>query len=306
LNQIQEENIVQWSVEEKMVNKKKILVLGYSGMLGHMVKSYMEKYTKYEVIRMNRKDFDARDSLKAFRTILFEDPDIIINCIGILNNDNDIQKYSDVNIIFPKLLANWCKENCGKLIHISTNCVFKNIGPHNETEQPNAIDLYGMSKAFGEIDDDHNLTIRTSIIGPELKQNGIGLMHKFINDENFIYGYEDIFWNGVTTLELSKFIVRCIEHEKTGLINYYTKPKQKTDYPKIVKIFSDIYYSKFDLLNIINKEFNLNRHLCKIKGNNVHQSLLTGPNYTTKSYEEQIKELKTFMEINKNENSNTK
>jgi hypothetical protein len=39
---------------------------------------------------------------------------------------------------------------------------------------------YGLSKSLGEIIDDKNLTLRTSIIGPELKDNGEGLFSWFV------------------------------------------------------------------------------------------------------------------------------
>jgi dTDP-4-dehydrorhamnose reductase len=265
-----------------IILNKKLLILGNKGMQGHMSELYFSNHPDYYVKGLNRKDIDVTNLSRTLETITNCNPDIILNCTGILNNDDDLQKYAKVNIVFPQVMADYCLEKNKKFIQISTNCVFEDFGPHEETETPNAKDLYGLSKAMGEINDYHNLTIRTSIIGPELKQNGIGLMHKYITDDNFTKGYSNVMWNGVTTLELSKYIDKCIKEDKTGLVNYYTYNET----------------SKSDLLNIINNEFKV-RDITPIENNKQHQSLLTGIHYTNTPYTEQVKDLKNITNENK-------
>lgn len=264
------------------MKKKVILVLGNLGMAGHVIQRYFENTNKYTVIGLNRKDLDMTDYIKLEQKLLLYNPDIVINCVGLLNNPHSIQDYADVNIVLPRMLDYLSKQEGHKfkLIHISSNCVF-NDESNDAYSIPNAQDWYGQSKAFGEIDNDKNLTIRTSIIGPELKENGIGLFHKFITDENFINGFTNVYWNGVTTLELAKYIEDAMDF-KTGIVNYHT--------------FNVI--SKHDLLQIINEVFDLNKKLNKKKNYDAHQALLIG-DATDLSFEEQLMELKQFMIENK-------
>ncbi len=256
--------------------KAEVLVLGDKGMLGHMVKKYFETMSdKYLVWGLNREDgFDARTlSLPVYP----REYDYIINCVGILNTSDDIQLYADVNVVFPKALAIQCCVGKTKLIHISTNCVFAGIGPHVPYDIPDATDLYGRSKAMGEIMDETNLTIRCSIIGTELKEEGTGLINQFLTNDNFDTGFRNIFWNGITTLQLAKWIERNLE--LTGLQHYYTK--NATD--------------KFNLLKFIRDTWKVDKEL-KVGYRDMHQSLLTGEYYTETPIYKQLQELKDFNE----------
>ena len=253
----------------------KILVLGNFGCLGHVVEQYFKRQTTHTLLGLNRKHFNAEDPLTLLPFITKFQPDYIINCVGVLMNCKDISRYSKVNVFFPKYLDFISEEFKFKLIHISTNCVFKGLGPHTIGDKPDAVDLYGVSKAFGEIDNDRNLTIRTSIIGPEIKENPQGLMQWFLNnnDKN-ITGYANAFWNGVTTLQLTKFIEECLNNE-TGIVNYHTADP----------------ISKLKLLKLINMIYYLDKNIISTYKEGVHSSLLTGT-YTTNNYETQIRELK--------------
>ena len=256
---------------------KNVMIIGDKGMLGHIVKRYFETMPdKYFVVGLNRQTnhgFDAREDVNNINY----DYDYIINCIGILNTSDDISLYSDVNVVFPKMLAQNCKENKAKLIHISTNCVFAGIGPHSPKEIPDATDLYGRSKAMGEINHTDHLTIRCSIIGTELKEEGTGLINQFITDPDFCTGFKNIFWNGITTLQLVKWMEQNLH--KFGIVHY----------------FSNTITDKFELLEDINRVFKLDKPVYP-GYRDMHQSLLNGRNYTNKSYEQQLQELKDFNE----------
>ena len=90
---------------------------------------------------------------------------------------------------------------------------------------------------LGEVVDDKNLTIRTSIVGPELKKEGIGLFHWFMSQTDYVYGYEKVLWTGVTTLQLAKFIEMDRENPNTGLYHLVNN--------KVI--------SKHDLLELFNR-----------------------------------------------------
>jgi len=233
---------------------KKVLVLGSTGMLGHIVHYFLDSTNKYDLYnlsfrnKLNSKTIieDVSDQEKLSNLINEISPDVIINCIGILikGSNENIKNAIYVNGYFPHWLKGVCKEiNC-KLIHISTDCVFsgKN-GGNDENSIKDAIDDYGKTKSLGEFDSFNHLCIRTSIIGPELKQNGEGLMHWLFNQQGTINGFKNVFWSGVTTLELAKAIHFSIKNNISGLWN----------------VTNGEAISKFDLLKTIIKTFSINK-----------------------------------------------
>ena len=165
--------------------KKKVLLFGATGMAGHIAYYYLQSTERYELINVVYRTKLVKDSIvvdvtdKNAVTKLVEEvrPDLIINCIGVLikgskeHPDNAIF----INAYFPHLLKKLSDKIGAKLIHISTDCVFSGKrGNYTESDFRDADDIYGRSKALGEIINDKDLTIRTSIIGPELKTNGEG------------------------------------------------------------------------------------------------------------------------------------
>lgn len=239
--------------EEKMTNKEKCLVLGGEGMLGHMVVRYIKSLPDFEVrstIQSTIKDrreiyFDAyKNPKKIGRIIRIIKPDLVINCIGIVNSlvkDNkDVVAF--LNSYLPHKLAKICRANKSKLIHISTDCVFSGEeGSYTENSPYSPTDFYGMSKATGEINDNHNLTIRTSIIGPEIRELKTGLMEWFFSKKGKeVKGFTKAIWSGVTTLELAKKIIEMYQKKVTGIINIVSEP-----------------ITKYDLLYLINEIYNL-------------------------------------------------
>ena len=227
----------------------KVLILGGKGMAGHVMVDYFMKNTKYQVLytSRDRKDqdsifLDVTDLNSLEKIVDSVKPDVVINCIGILNEFAEKNKLIalQVNSLLPHQLAKLVERNNGKLIHISTDCVFSgNEGDYTENSVPNGTSEYARTKQLGDIIDDKNLTIRTSIIGPEIKQDGIGLFLWFMKQTGEIKGYKNVYWNGVTTLELAKATEKMIENQVTGL--YHLGNEEKI--------------SKYDLLMLMQQIF---------------------------------------------------
>ncbi|WP_373398913.1 sugar nucleotide-binding protein [Algoriphagus halophilus] len=116
-----------------------------------------------------------------------------------------------INSYFPHWLVSEADKYGGQVIHISTDCVFSGKkGGYIEADFRDADDIYGRGKALGELIGGRHLTLRTSIIGPELKSNGEGLFHWFMNQKGETNGYTKAIWGGVTTFELAKVIKDCV------------------------------------------------------------------------------------------------
>ncbi len=209
--------------------KKKILILGVNGMAGHRIYEYLNSLGKYDIWITGRKRSFFKDTfifdilkdlnhLKIWIDIIR--PDIIINCIGMLikSCEENPDKAVYVNSYFPHWLESLTKNTKTKIIHLSTDCVFDGkVGYYREHENTTGKGVYAKSKALGEVINNKDLTLRMSIIGDELKDNGSGLFEWFMRQKGNINGFFLYFWSGITTLELAKQIDKIIDTELTGL-----------------------------------------------------------------------------------------
>lgn len=187
--------------------------------------------------------------------------DAIINCAGIINkhSDNDILKTFFVNSVFPHMLSRTYKE---KLIHITTDCVFngKKGFPYTEKSCLSVSDSYGMSKWLGEPKE--SLVLRTSTVGHEIA-NFAGLLEWTKKQKgNTIKGFANQYWNGVTNIEMGKICDRIIENRK--------------NFPEngIYHIFGE-KLSKYEMLKIFNKKYNLGCTILKDTSVKCNRSLET-------------------------------
>jgi dTDP-4-dehydrorhamnose reductase len=276
---------------------QKILILGSTGMLGHQVFFNLESCEEFEVFDLSFRNklreetiiCDITDFNKLEGIIKEIAPDVLINCIGILIKGSSENPKNSIliNAYFPHWLMSIADEIDSKVIHISTDCVFSGKkGGYLESDFRDADDVYGRGKGLGELFSEKHLTLRTSIIGPEIKQNGEGLFHWFMNQKVEANGFIKAFWGGVTTTELSKSIRKAIAEDLNGLYH----------------VTNGIAISKFDLLNLFNKTFEKGLKINSVEGKSVDKSLKsekTDANFAVPSYGVMIEEMKSFMLENK-------
>lgn len=226
-------------------------------MAGHVMYHYLRRQPEYDV-RFTSRDrsdknsiyLDVTDTSALENLIASEHPDIVINCTGILNKaaEEDPLLAFRINSLLPHQLAAFTERQHGRLIQISTDCVFSGAkGHYTEADFRDGTSVYAQSKQLGEITAAPHLTIRTSIIGPELKEDGIGLFHWFMSQTGDIKGYERVFWNGVTTLELAKATHFFIQQQTSGL--YHLCPEDTISKLDLLLLFKSVY--KKDDIRII-------------------------------------------------------
>lgn len=182
---------------------------------------------------------DAMDSDLVKETIVGGAFDYVINCIGVLNKDAEEKKNVAVlmNSYLPHLLAGITKGMSTVIIHLSTDCVFSGKkGKYREDDLRDGESFYARSKSLGELQDDKNITIRTSIIGPDRNENGIGLLNWFMKQNGTVKGYRKAIWTGLTTLQLAKVIEVLCRNKCSGIYN----------------VVPDESISKYELLKLIN------------------------------------------------------
>jgi dTDP-4-dehydrorhamnose reductase len=160
-------------------------------------------------------------------------PEVVVNCIGVVKQDaaaKDPLTSIEVNALFPHRLAKACAEIGSRLIHLSTDCVFSGQrGNYSVSDPADATDLYGRTKLLGEVDYDHCLTLRTSMIGRELVGSH-GLVEWFLSQQGkVVRGYQKAVFSGFTTGTLAAAIADVISdhHELKGIWHFASEPINK-------------------------------------------------------------------------------
>ena len=205
-----------------------ILILGAGGMAGHTTAIYMKEqghkvtgFAKKKLSFCNTIIGNALDKNAVKNAIDADKYDAVVNCIGVLNASVDKNPADGIflNSYLPHFLAECTNRFHTKVVQISTDCVFSGYekGNYKENSFRSADTLYGRSKALGELNDDKNITFRTSIVGPDINPEGIGLFNWFMKQEDSVTGYSSAIWTGVTTIMLAKAIEASVTQNITGL-----------------------------------------------------------------------------------------
>lgn len=235
----------------------KILVLGHNGLLGNCVFEYL-KNKNYDVSTLSCR-FPSIDFLNSIRTY---DGDYIINCIGRIPQKNTLN--FNENASLPIILDTI--SNC-KIIHPSTDCEIDNSN-------------YGISKKlatdylmqFGV----NTKIIKCSIIGIE-KETNYSLLSWAISQKSDIDGFTSAKWNGITTLQWVKIA-------ETLMLNW--------NQYKVITNYSTNCISKYELLKIIIRVFDLKIKVREIVGNG-HNKCIKSDIFTG-DIESQLIELRNF------------
>ncbi|MDP2399342.1 MAG: SDR family oxidoreductase [Burkholderiales bacterium] len=243
----------------------RILILGGDGMLGHrLLKDLSQTHQVRVTLRQERHAYsqfalfteensytgvDVRVTDRLVSVLADFHPEAVINAVGVVKQRKDgldpIPNL-EINALLPHRLAALCKAIRAHLIHISTDCVFSGrTGGYAENDQPDPIDVYGHSKLLGEVTADGCITLRTSIIGPELWRR-TSLLEWFLAQKGRALGYRNAIFSGLTTLEMGRIMERLVTNfpQSAGIYHVSSQP-----------------ISKFELLTLIRDKFGLSIEL---------------------------------------------
>ena len=242
-----------------------IAVLGVTGMLGHKMFQVLRRefgdvwgtaledtaappFDRVELLQDPRvrggldvSDFDAlRAWLRGIK------PEFVVNAVGIIKQRDAATAAVPsitLNALLPHVLAACAAEWGGRVIHFSTDCVFSgHKGAYTEEDVPDADDLYGRTKALGEVAGANALTLRTSIIGRELCAHRSLLDWFLAQNHGQVRGYRNVWYSGVTTLDLAAVVARVIS----------SRPQLSGLYQAVADRIS-----KHDLLELVRDRFGL-------------------------------------------------
>jgi dTDP-4-dehydrorhamnose reductase len=227
-----------------------VLILGATGMLGHVAVGVLGSRFEVQatvrdigaarpVLSVPLHRLDASDRPQNIEDVLDASrPQVVVNCIGIvkqLPEASDPVMSIRVNALFPHLVAAACRDRSIRLIHVSTDCVFSGrLQPpaaYTEEDEPDALDLYGRSKLLGEVVEAPALTLRTSIIGRELRGAGGLLGWLLSRARQPVQGYRHAIFSGLTTRAFASVLERIIVQEPdiSGLYHVSAEPISKLD-----------------------------------------------------------------------------
>ena len=115
-------------------------------------------------------------------------------------------------------------------------------GPYTEDDVPDPVDLYGRSKLLGEVSGPGALTLRTSMVGRELRHHR-GLIDWFVGERGrTVKGYARTLYTGLTTSALADLVGDILQFHAAleGVWQVSSDP-----------------ITKFDLLQIVNQAYGL-------------------------------------------------
>jgi len=242
---------------QKSKQVQSVLIFGASGKIGHSLFLGLSQSGNYQVVGTVRNIISIKlipdkyhpsliSNVNVFdlklisKIIAKNNPDIIINAVGLVKQDksvNDVRISFPINSLWPHELSRIALEYNARVIQLSSDCVYSgNRGIYTEHDIPDPTDVYGQTKWLGELTYEHCTTIRTSTIGHELNTKH-GLLNWFLSQEGSVNGYTNAIYSGFPTVELANIFAKYLIPNLTRL-------------PRLLHIASNPI-SKYDLLKKI-------------------------------------------------------
>lgn len=271
----------------------KVLIIDSNGMVGHVVALYMKEKghnvvgysnTATELFEYIKGEVYNVDFLQ--EVVANGNYDAVINCSAVINEqaDEDKAKAVFVNSYIPHFLEQITANTNTVVVHRSTDCIFSGErGNYTLKDTPDAKSFYAKSKVLGEIVNEKDITIRTSLVGPEMKRNGSSLFNWYMQQSGDVKGFANAIWTGITTIEFAKVTEQLLMKKAHGL--FQCVPESSI--------------SKYDLLCLFEKYFPKGRNVIKVENTYINKALLPEVgSYAVdiSSYDTMISEMKTWVD----------
>ena len=215
-----------------------VVILGSDGMIGSGLLQALQdsEFTIYGSTRRANPEYKFFLDVQTpnFENVLDFLPSgsYLVNCIGLIRHKISQEREADawyLNSEYPNRLANYALKYGQKLINICTDCIYsgKN-GSYDENSPPDPTDIYGETKAAGEIKNPAVMNLRTSVIGPEV-ETAVELLSWVLSSEpnSTLSGFTNHLWNGVTSASLAKIVSGIIQNNsfEPGIIHLVPENK---------------------------------------------------------------------------------
>jgi dTDP-4-dehydrorhamnose reductase len=256
----------------------KVLVFGASGMIGSAMFRVLSSKADLQVWGTLRsadaKRFftgrqqeklvdgvDVKDHDALVRVFAQVKADVVVNCIGLTKHHKKAEDpllALPLNAQLPHRMADLCDVAGGRLIHVSTDCVFAGTkGNYAEGAVPDADDVYGKSKQLGEVDYPHAVTLRTSTIGHEL-QSAYGLLEWFLAQQGRCKGFSRAIFSGLPNTEFAR-VVRDVVIPRPALHGLYHVGAAPIGKYELLQLIAKAYGKQIDIVR--DDDFSIDRSL---------------------------------------------
>jgi dTDP-4-dehydrorhamnose reductase len=257
----------------------RVLIVGASGMLGHRLVRGLaaDGFEVVGTIRGRASDIGLEPHAAGARIVEGIDadcfdtvagavraiaPDVVINAVGMIkqvSGGKAAVPAITLNALFPHRLAEVAGEVGARFVTFGTDCVYSGrLGPYKESDTPDATDVYGRSKLLGEVTGAGCLTLRTSIVGRELRGRH-SLFDWFLSQRGkTVKGYRGALYSGMTTGAAASVVSRLIREQPvlSGLWQVAGPPISKYD---LLGLLRDAM--KLDITLLPDDEFHCDRRL---------------------------------------------
>jgi dTDP-4-dehydrorhamnose reductase len=217
---------------EKTFMLNNILVTGSNGQLGSELRELSDtNENKFFFADKNELDITNKEALEKF--ITESSINIVINCAAYTAVDKaegEAELADKINHLAVKNLAEICKENSVKLVHISTDYVFDgtNHRPYTENDETNPQGIYGKTKLDGEnamlrINPSNSIIIRTSWVYSFYGGNFVKTMLRLGGEKKSLGVVYDQVGTPTYAMDLAKTILGMapkIENESVEIYHY--------------------------------------------------------------------------------------
>jgi dTDP-4-dehydrorhamnose reductase len=211
---------------EEVMMLADVVVLGARGSLGHIaVKILSARFNVLAVARKAAENVVAFDALSSDDQLvellgLVRPNGLALNAIAMLASDMSTDTATGreeailVNAIFPNRLARIAAQKGVRVVQISTDAVFPRLcGTVVEGDRIGPDDFYGLTKAAGELNEPHCITLRCSIVGPPGSEHKGGLWGWVATQKPgaTIQGFVNHSWCGLTTHQLATTCANLVD-----------------------------------------------------------------------------------------------
>lgn len=269
-----------------------IFVIDSAGVVGHAVALYFQQQG-HQVTGYSEKPFDLvntvsgslMDAERIGREVQQGDYDAVIYCAAIVNEAAEADKAGAlfINAYLPHFLEKLTEGTKTVVVHRSTDCIFSGEkGGYTLQDLPDAKSFYARTKVLGELVNQKDITIRTSLVGPDYNKSGSSLFNWFYNQQGEVNGFANAIWTGLTTIEFARQIEHLLQIKAHGLF----------------QLVPDSAISKYELLRLFEKYFPGNRKINRVESRQVDKSLLpenNGCDVTVPGYEAMVKDMAQWI-----------
>ncbi|NMS89707.1 dTDP-4-dehydrorhamnose reductase [Clostridioides difficile] len=209
----------------------KVLITGANGQLGRELVKQLEEINKsmnqlkYSILATTRNDLDISNQTNVDNFILYNKPDIVINCASYTKVD-ECESHIDVaykiNALGARNIAIASEKVNANLVHISTDYVFNGLSkcPYKEDDKTESISVYGKSKLMGErfVEQFSNkyFIFRTAWLYGD-GNNFVKTMIKLSEENKEVNVVDDQFGSPTSTVDLTRVIIKLMETKNYGV-----------------------------------------------------------------------------------------